>query len=62
MADARGAEGFATRVDWNRKHGEGSSKTAYLVTVREEDYYYTTNIEASKNVSAILPIEISIGF
>jgi hypothetical protein len=62
MADTRGAEGSVTGVDQGRKHGEDGSKTAYLVTAREEDYYHATNTEASKNVSAILPIEISVGF
>ena len=62
MVDARGAEESMTWENWGRKHGEGSSKTAYLVTAREEDYYHATNTKASENVSAILPIEILIGF
>ena len=62
MANARGAEGSVTRIDWGCKNGEGGSKIAHLVTAREEDYYHATNTEASKNVSAILPIEISVGF
>ena len=51
-----------TGVDRGRKHGEGGSKTAHLVTACEEDYYHATNTEALENVSAILPIEISVGF
>jgi hypothetical protein len=33
-----------------------------LVTAHEEDYYHATNTEASENISAILPIEILVGF
>ena len=62
MADARGAEGSVIGIDRGHKHGKGCNKIAFLVTTHKEDYYHTTNIEASKNVSAILPIEISVGF
>jgi hypothetical protein len=56
MADARGAEESVTRVDHGRKYGEGGSKTAHLVTAREEEHDHATITEASKNVSAILLI------
>jgi hypothetical protein len=62
MADARGAEGSVTGVDRGRKHGEGGSKTTHLMTACEEDYYHATNTKASENVTAILPIENSVGF
>jgi hypothetical protein len=62
MADARGAEGSMTRVDQGHRHGEGGNKTVHLVTAHEEDYYHATNTEASENISAILPIEILVGF
>ena len=62
MADARDVEGSVTGVDWGHKHGAGGSKSVPLVTANEEDYYHATNIKASENISAILSIEISIGF
>jgi hypothetical protein len=54
MADARGVEGSVTGVDQGCKHGEGDSKTAYLVTAREEEHDHATITEASENVSAIV--------
>jgi hypothetical protein len=56
MANARGAEGSVVGIDQGRKHGEGGSKIAHLVTAREEEHDHATIAEALKNVSAILLI------